>query len=1157
MSNFGFLKTEWSELYTSAVRVEAFALGDPRAASFYARRTLELTINWLYAHDPTLVLPYDDSLSALIHEPTFRQLVPQEVFIKMRVVKDLGNAAVHSSRAVEARDAEQVTRELFHILYWLAHTYTRQSAALYADLVFDPALLSAGAKKAAAQKAMTAQQMQDLQAELEVRDAELKKQAAALHDSTRTAAELDAEIKSLKAEVALAKAQNAAVPDTHDYSEAETRDFFIDLLLREAGWLLDKPEDREYPVVGMPNHQGKGYVDYVLWGDNGLPLAVIEAKRTRKDPRVGQQQAKLYTDCLETKFGQRPIIFYTNGYETWLWDDRSYPPRPVQGFYKKDELALLIQRRTMQKPLAQAAINPAIVERSYQQLAIRDITAALDRQQRRALVVMATGAGKTRTVIALCDLLQRCNRAKRVLFLADRVALVNQAANAFKAHLPGSTPINLVTEKEDTGSRVFLSTYPTMMGLIDDVKTGARRFGVGHFDLIVIDEAHRSVYQKYGAIFAYFDALLVGLTATPKAEVDKNTYRLFDLENGVPTFAYELEEAVRDGYLVPPRTISVSLKFQREGIKYDELSEAEQEQWEEKDWGDDVEPPHEIDAGAVNKWLFNEDTVDKVLRDLMTRGVKVDGGDRLAKTIVFAKNHQHALFIQERFDKNYPHLKGSFARIIDNYEPYAQSLLDDFSTPNKAPHIAISVDMLDTGIDVPEVANLVFFKIVRSKTKFWQMIGRGTRLCKNLFGPGRDKAFFSVFDYCQNLEFFGANASGVEGRTQDSISTKLFLRRLELMQTLRQEPPDEARDPNGLKESKDIQAAYGTLEEELADRLHSEVAAMNVDNFVVRPKRRMIEQYAERGAWDRLEGAQAGEIASELAGLPSEIDTEDITARQFDLLLLNLQLASLRAEPALPRLQSQVREIAGLLEDKESIPVIAAQMPLIQELQTDEFWTDVTLSQLETVRKRLRDLVKFIERAKQKIVYTDFEDEIGPGTEVVLTELASSIDGAQYRKKVMAFLTAQCEHPALRKLRFNEPLTTSDIRSLESLLYDLGGEGSREKFERTYGKPESLGAFLRGMVGLDREAAKRAFGSYLAGTKHNSMQIRFIDQIIEYLTQNGVMDQGMLYAQPFTHFSMRGLDGLFPETEAADIVQILAMINKNANWANTGSAVSR
>ena len=353
--------------------------------------------------------------------------------------------------------------------------------------------------------------------------------------------------------------------------------------------------------------------------------------------------------------------------------------------------------------------------------------------------------------------------------------------------------------------------------------------------------------------------------------------------------------------------------------------------------------------------------------------------------------------------------------------------------------------------------------------------------------------------------------------------------------------------------TKEVRTRYGTFDAELADRLHTEVAAMNVDNFLVRPKRRYVEAYGERKAWDGLANEQASEIAEQLAGLPAELDPEDITARQFDLLLLNLQLATLRAEPALPRLQTQVREIAELLEEKESIPLVGAQMPLIQELQTDEFWTDVTIAQLETVRKRLRDLVKFIEKNKRKVVYTDFEDEIGAGTEVTLTELGSSIDVAQYRKKVMAFVSAQRHHPAVLKLRLNQPLTPADVQALESLLYDLGGEGSRAQFERTYGKPDSLGAFIRKLVGLDREAAKNAFGKYLADTQYNATQIRFINQIIDYLTQNGTMDAGLLYEQPFTNYSALGLDGLFPETEAVDIVQILAMINRNAEWIPAAS----
>ena len=549
---------------------------------------------------------------------------------------------------------------------------------------------------------------------------------------------LDEELQRLRAEIAEVKRANALQPDAHDYSEAETRDYFIDLLLREAGWPLDQPRDREFPVEGMPNEEGQGFVDYVLWGDDGKPLGLVEAKRTRKSAKVGQQQAKLYADCLEERFGQRPVIFYTNGYDHWLWDDAAYPPREVQGFLKKGELELTIQRRTTRRPLGSALVDKNIVERYYQERAIRRIGEAFEKDRdRKALVVMATGAGKTRTVIALCDLLMRCNWVKRVLFLADRVALVNQAVGAFKTHLPDAPPVNLVTDRETEG-RVFVSTYATMMGLIDESKDGQRRFGPGHFDLVVIDEAHRSVYQKYAAIFDYFDSLLVGLTATPKDEVDRDTYRLFDLERGVPTDNYGLEDAVKDGFLVPARAISVPLKFPREGITYAELSEEEKEEWDAREWTEDGTVPDRVEAAAVNQWLFNADTVDKVLGHLMTSGQAVAGGDRLGKTIVFAKNQDHAEFVQERFDINYPHHKGAFARVIHCGLPYAQSLIDDFHDPKKAPHIAISVDMLDTGIDVPDVVNLVFFKLVRSKTKFWQMVGRGTRLRPDLFGPGKD-----------------------------------------------------------------------------------------------------------------------------------------------------------------------------------------------------------------------------------------------------------------------------------------------------------------------------------------------------------------------------------------------------------------------------------
>jgi type I restriction enzyme R subunit len=1134
MNNFAFLKDEWPGVHEAAARVEAAVHPDPRAACFYARRALELAVHWAFKHDPALKVPYQDNLSALIHEPSFKKTAGEAVFTKARLIVKLGNQAVHSSAPIKQYDALVAVRELFHVCYWLAHTYARGERPA-AGLAFDAASLP----KEGAQTKHTAEQLQKFQAQLSERDESL---ASLLADKSA----LDEELKKLRAEVAAAKKEAASQPDTHDYSEAETRDYFIDLLLEEAGWPLDQERDREFEVEGMPNEAGKGYVDYVLWGDDGKPLGLVEAKRTRRDPRVGQQQAKLYADCLEQQFGQRPVIFYSNGYQHWLWDDAMYPPRQVQGFYKKPELELLIQRRTSRKPLAEAEIRPEVVERYYQTRAVRRVAESFERDHdRKALLVMATGAGKTRTVIALCDMLMRCNWAKRVLFLADRVALVNQAINAFKKHLPDSAPVNLVTER-DTQGRVYVSTYPTMMGLIDETKDGQRRFGAGHFDLIIIDEAHRSVFQKYRAIFDYFDSLLVGLTATPKDEVDRNTYTLFDLEKGVPTDAYSLDEAVADGYLVPPKAVSVPLKFQREGIRYDELSEEDKEQWDALEWDEDGSVPDRVEAEAVNKWLFNVDTVDKVLKHLMTRGLRVAGGDQLGKTILFAKNQAHAEFIAERFNVNYPHCRGEFARVITFKTEYVQSLIDAFSDPGKPPHIAISVDMLDTGIDVPEVVNLVFFKLVRSKTKFWQMVGRGTRLRPDLFGPGQDKEFFYLFDYCQNLEYFSQNPDATEGSVGDSLGARLFKTRLELVAELDKllEAEGGSSDAVGEKGLYGDPTTEAGLRRVVAERLHEEVSAMNLENFVVRPKRQLVETYSKAEAWLKLSGGKLQELSEEVAGLPSELPAEAEEAKRFDLLILNLQLAQLRAEPGFARLRDRVQEIAARLEEISGIPMVNQQLILIQDVQTDEWWENVTLSMLESVRRRLRDLVGLIEQRKRTPIYTDFEDEMGAETDVALPGF--SIGGFEkFRAKARVFLHAHADHVAIRKLHLNHPLTATDLNEMERMLAE-SGIGAPEDVQRAKEESGGLGLFIRSLVGLDREAAKEALGGFVQGKTLTASQIEFISLVIDHLTMRGFVPLERLYGSPFTDLDPQGVDGVFPSDQADALVSILEEVRKRA-----------
>jgi type I restriction enzyme, R subunit len=1138
MSNFAFLAAEFPTVHEAAVEAERQAGVSSTAAVFFAGKAVELAVKWAFRNDPGLKLPYQDNIAALLHEPSFRRAAGEAVFAKAKFINTLRNRAVHEERTIRPQDAAGAVKELFHVCFWLARTYARGSKP--ADgLVFHASVLSR--RDETLKKAFVHLKAQ--QAELDAKNGELTKLLA---DKVN----LDDELKRLRAEVAAARHAAEATPSAHDWNEAETRDRFIDLLLREAGWALDRPEDMEFRVEGMPNNEGVGFVDYVLWGADGKPLGLVEAKRTRKDARQGQQQAKLYADRLEARYGQRPVIFYSNGYEHWIWDDTRYPPRQIGGFYKRDELELLVQRRASRKRLAETKANPKIAGRSYQQRAIRAIAKTFEEEgERKALLVMATGSGKTRTVIALVDLLMRAGWVKRVLFLADRVALVNQAVGAFKAHLPDSAPVNLVTERTSDG-RVFVSTYPTMMNLIDGRQEGKAKFGPGHFDLIVIDEAHRSVYQRYRAIFEYFDSFLVGLTATPKDEIDKNTYSLFDLEDGVPTDAYSLEEAVSDGHLVPPVAISVPLKIVRSGLRYDDLSDEEKDQWDMLEWGEE-EIPDTVEAAEVNKRLFNQDTVDQVIAHLMQNGLKVEGGDRLGKTIIFAKNQSHAQFIEERFNAAYPSLAGHFARVI-TYEsgPYAQTLIDDFSRKDKAPHIAISVDMLDTGIDVPEVVNLVFFKQVRSKTKFWQMMGRGTRLCPDLFGPGQDKEFFRVFDYCQNLEFFGANPEIKEAGAAKSLSARLFAARLDLVRAL----DDKRGLPNGLSAGEQEpfevpgSAEVPPSEEEVSAGalvvLRETVAGLNLDNFIVRQKRRAVEKYQQDTAWISLDEEARNELVDEIAPLPSsrELGTEE--AKRFDLLVFQLELALLKGAKRFDKLRKQLLEIASALEAQTAIPGIAAQAALIEEIQTDEWWQGVTVPLLELVRVRLRDLIQHIEKGRRAIVYSNFADEIGMGEEIELPQVGEA-DFARFKAKARHFLKAQEDHIVLHRLRQGRPLTASDLEQLEKMLLDAG-IGGPDDIDRARQASDGFGSFIRLLVGLDRAAVTEAFGDFLASGTATHQQIEFISMVIEHLTDKGTMDPSLLYEPPFTDVAPTGPEQVFDEDRVVRLVRTIRAINDSA-----------
>jgi type I restriction enzyme R subunit len=691
--------------------------------------------------------------------------------------------------------------------------------------------------------------------------------------------------------------------------------------------------------------------------------------------------------------------------------------------------------------------------------------------------------------------------------------------------------VDLTKEKEDESSRIVFSTYQTMINLIDGEADGDNRFySVGHFDLIIFDEIHRSVYNRYKAIFKYFDGLRIGLTATPKSEADRDTYALFNMEPNNPTFAYELDQAVQDGFLVPPKAISVPVKFQREGIKYADLSDEEKQKYEEH-FTDPVSGafPEEIDAAALNSWLFNTDTVDKVLGHLMENGIKVEGGDKLGKTMVFARSHLHARFIEERFNKQYPHYRGEFLKVIDYQEEYRYDLLNQFKVKTRMPQIAVSVDMLDTGIDVPEVCNLVFFKPVRSSAKFWQMIGRGTRLCKDLFAYGEDKQEFVIFDFCENFEFFSNKPKGFEGSKIKSLSQRLFELRLRLSFAL------QASEEEELKE-------YGN---QLREHLIKQTQALDTNSFIVRQHWREVEKYCDPHAWNALSDLDVKELFDHIAPLISETD-QDESAKRFDVLMLDLQLSILQGEKKQEMLMLKVIQTAGKLSKKGSIPAVAQKMAFIRDAQDKAFWQAGSIGAIEKIRIELRDLIKFLDFEERPVFYTRFDDEILEATEHPLTY--SFNDLAAYKRKVEQYLKEQKHNLVISKLRNNILITQEELAYLEELLFEQGSLGSREQFTKAYGE-QGIGRFIRSVLGMEASAARQAFGELLIGQTLNSQQIRFMDVLLNFFTVQGVMDTARLFESPFTDLNSSGIAGLFDQETSSRIIAIVEDINRRAEAA--------
>ena len=1065
MSNFKFLLSEpgFASFADVAIAAEKILHIDPAACILNCRRSMEFAVKWMYSVDKELEMPWQDNLHSLMGREEFRAIVGSDLWRRMDYIRTKGNTVAHNSGKASEAAAVLCLENLHIFLDFVAYCYADE----YTETKFDAALVPAGVPAAPAPAVPDV----DLAALIEENKA-LKEQLTARREEQ----------------------QQTYVPKPLDISEYETRKHYIDVMLEDAGWTEGKDWLNEVELPGMPNKSEVGFADYVLFDDAHKPLAVIEAKRTCVDVSKGRQQAELYAELLAKKYGRKPVIFLTNGFETHILDGQ-YPERKCATIYSKRDLEKMFNLRTMRTSLKNVMVKKHIAGRYYQEGAIKAVCDAFgNRNRRKALLVMATGSGKTRTVIALCDVLLQHGWVKNILFLADRNSLVTQAKRSFVNLLPDLSCTNLCEERDNYTAHCVFSTYQTMMHCIDNVKDEhGKLFTCGHFDLVICDEAHRSIYNKYRDIFNYFDAPLVGLTATPKDEIDKNTYEVFELENGVPTYGYELAQAVKDGYLVDFMSVETKLKFIEQGIAYDELSEADREAYEATFEDENGELPEKIVSSALNEWVFNEDTIRQVLHILMTEGIKIDYGQKLGKTIIFAKNHNHAEKIRAIFNKEYPHLPG-FAEVIDNKINYAQSLIDQFSDPNKLPQIAISVDMLDTGIDVPECLNLVFFKKVMSKAKFWQMIGRGTRLCPGL-KDGEDKDQFYIFDFCGNFEFFRMS-EGKSTVVQIALQGAIFSLKAQIIYKLQ----DLAYQTDDLI----------VFRKTLVDDLVRKVRELKKDNFAVRQHLKYVELFANPDNYNVLTYENTLQMRDELAPLITP-DADDAKAVRFDALMYGIELAYLMGKKYAKARTDLFKKVDGIASVAANIPEIMAHSELINKILQTDYLESAGINEFEHIRESLRDLIKYIPMGR--ITYTtNFADEL-LSMDWNESELEND-DLKNYKMKAEFYVRQHQDNEVIAKLRTNQPLTSNDVRVLEEILWSE--LGTKQEYENEYGS-KPLGEFVREIVGLDMNAAKEAFAQFLNDTSLDSNQIYFVNQIVEYIVHNGLMkDLSVLQDAPFT-----------------------------------------
>ncbi len=1089
--NFDYLKDNQKliDLYNSCNEAEAFAANFPTASARSARNALEWIVKLFYLTKKGKY-PQSATLFDLVTSTEFSAYMEEPLLSAVHLVRKIGNTASHAE-SVSKLEAEKVLESLYNVVGEIL-TYLKIVPSY-------PAFDKNNITPVGLAPAVTAEPKRTVKIIIKRKD----------FDGYRQKIDAAASMKS-----------------TIDFTEAETRKIFIDAGLKEAGWLVGQTKgvikagtaSIEIPVQGMPSASGQGFADYVLFDDDGKPLAVVEAKKTSKDVDAGSQQAKLYADCLEKQYGVRPVIFYTNGYQIYMVDG-GYPARRVFGYYTKEELHSLIIKRAL-GPIADTRVNSAISDRPFIQMACTAVCDTYSSRHRSALNVMATGTGKTRFAISLAEILMRNNWVEHILFLADRKELVKQAFKAFEKYLPDTSRCAVYSDSDtklDLNARIVVATYPSILNLIDAEE---RQFGVGHFDLIIVDECHRSVYNKYLGILRYFDSLVLGLTATPKDQVDADTYTLFGVDKNKPTYEYDFETAVREGFLVDYTVHDKTTDILKNGLKYKDLSDDLKESYEDE-FAEDGEIPSEIPHDEFYKNICNIQTLDVVINTLMEQGLRTEGGEKLGKTILFAADHDHAKLIVDRFKFLYPEKGENYCQLIDYSVNYASSIIEDFKVPDKDPFIAVSVDMLDTGVDVPEVLNLVFFKRVKSPIKFWQMIGRGTRVCKNFavyspdastFGQHEESDFavipechdyeekqgFYIFDFCDNFSFFSMNPKGIVPKHSLSITEKIFNLKLDMVAALQsfehQENPDHKK-------------YYDVWRNELW------TVVKNLNRHLVNVSWEIayVDRYSSETEWNDLHKIKVSQIKSQITYL-IELTIDDITAKTFDAWLFNMELAEIIGEKDYDKAVAKVTDCCYRLLDKSQIPQVHAKIDSLKSICSLEFWQERSLDKLEYVRTEVRDLMKFLVEGPKPIKIVDFPDTLidktAPGTHVTPKI-------KNYKQRVLEYLAEHSDAEVIYKIKNLTPITEHDIVALEHILCEE--LGTKEEYEEL-SKGAPLAVFVRKIVGLDVEAVNRVFSEYLSKWNFNSAQEEFLHQIVTYVLQNGdIVPVNIIANAPFNN----------------------------------------